>query len=162
MQENILPLRLPKRKGKRSNLDKILSLYQYAEQNNIDIDWVPMQIAESLSVPIFDGYAVAINPWCMDTSAKEYCALAHEIIGHCGKHAFYHPNSPFEIERQKENIADKAMIEYTLAAEDIDQAVADGYTEIWSLAEYFNVTEDFMRKAVCWYTYGNLASELYF
>ena len=30
------------------------------------------------------------------------------------------------------------------------------------LAEYFGVTEDFRRKAVCWYTYGNLAAELYF
>ena len=30
------------------------------------------------------------------------------------------------------------------------------------IAEYFGVTEDFMRKAVCWYTYGNLATELYF
>ena len=46
--------------------------------------------------------------------------------------------------------------------EDLDVAVADGYTDIWSLAEHFGVTEDFMRKAVCWYTHGNLATELYF
>ena len=26
----------------------------------------------------------------------------------------------------------------------------------------FGVTEEFMRKAVCWYTHGNLATELYF
>ena len=28
--------------------------------------------------------------------------------------------------------------------------------------DYFNVTEDFMRKAVCFYIHGNLAAELYF
>ena len=39
---------------------------------------------------------------------------------------------------------------------------SDGHTEMWDLADYFHVTEDFMRKAVCWYTYGNLATELYF
>ena len=30
------------------------------------------------------------------------------------------------------------------------------------LAEYFEVTEDFMRKAVCLYVHGNVATELYF
>lgn len=45
---------------------------------------------------------------------------------------------------------------------DLDEAVAEGHTELWDLAEYFGVTEDFVKKAVCWYTYGNLATELYF
>ena len=28
---------------------------------------------------------------------------------------------------------------------------------MWDLAEHFGVTEDFMRKVVCWYTYGKTA-----
>ena len=46
--------------------------------------------------------------------------------------------------------------------EELDDAVASGCTEIWELADYFQVSEDFIRKAVCWYTHGNLAQELYF
>jgi hypothetical protein len=38
----------------------------------------------------------------------------------------------------------------------------DGYTEFWELAERFGVTEEFAKKAVCYYVHGNLASELYF
>ena len=49
-----------------------------------------------------------------------------------------------------------------ISEDDLDEAVADGYTDIYSLAEHFGVPEDFMRKAVCWYTHGNLATELYF
>ena len=49
-----------------------------------------------------------------------------------------------------------------LTLEDFDQAIADGYDNIPDLADYFNVTEDFMRKAVCFYIHGNLAAELYF
>ena len=30
------------------------------------------------------------------------------------------------------------------------------------LAEHFQVSEEFIRKAVCLYTHGNLAAELYF
>lgn len=44
----------------------------------------------------------------------------------------------------------------------MDDAIAVGHTEMWDLAEYFGVSEDFMRKTVCWYTYGNLSSDLYF
>ena len=41
----------------------------------------------------------------------------------------------------------------------LDDAVADGCTEVW---ERFQVTEEFVRKAVCWYVHGNMAAELYF
>ena len=44
----------------------------------------------------------------------------------------------------------------------VDEAIALGYTELWQLADFFGVTESFMRKAVCFYVHGNLASELYF
>lgn len=49
-----------------------------------------------------------------------------------------------------------------ISENDLDDAVADGHTDLWDLAEYFGVTEDFMKKVVCWYTHGNLATELYF
>jgi len=37
--------------------------------------------------------------------------------------------------------------------------VADGYREPWQLAEYFGVTEEFMRSAINLHTCGNLATE---
>ena len=41
-----------------------LDLYRYAEHWGIDVDWVPMEAAASLSLPLPDGsYAIAINPW---------------------------------------------------------------------------------------------------
>ena len=50
-----------------------------------------------------------------------------------------------------------------LVTEDaLDEAVADGCCEISNLAERFGVTEQFMKKAVCYYVHGNLAAELYF
>lgn len=49
-----------------------------------------------------------------------------------------------------------------IPVDDLDQAVAEGCTELWELAERFDVTEEFVRKAVCLYVHGNLATELYF
>lgn len=44
----------------------------------------------------------------------------------------------------------------------LDDTVADGCTEVYELAERFQATEEFVRKAVCWYVHGNMAAELYF
>ena len=53
-------------------------------------------------------------------------------------------------------------MERALSTQELDEAVASGCTELRELAEHFNVTEEFMKKAVCWYTHGNLACDLYF
>lgn len=42
----------------------------------------------------------------------------------------------------------------------IDHEKGSMETEMWDLAELFDVTEQFMRKAAWWYTYGNLAVEM--
>ena len=75
---------------------------------------------------------------------------------------FYNRWATCDIRKKHENRADKWAIERLVPLEDFDQAIADGYDNIPDLADYFNVTEDFMRKAVCFYIHGNLAAELYF
>ena len=64
--------------------------------------------------------------------------------------------------RRHENRADKWAIQKLIPVSELDDAVAEGCTELWELAERFGVTESFMRKAVCYYVHGNLATELYF
>lgn len=104
---------------------------------------------------------IALNPRKLISKADELCKGLHEV-GHCDKGAFYNEYAICDIRQKQENKADKRAIELRLSADDLDEAVADGYTDIWSLSERFGVTEDFMRKAICLYTYGNVAAELYF
>lgn len=38
----------------------LLDLYEYAENQGIDVDWIPLEQATSLSIPLPDGsYAIA-------------------------------------------------------------------------------------------------------
>ena len=64
--------------------------------------------------------------------------------------------------QRHENQANRWAIRTLIPVDDLDEAVAEGCTEVWELAERFGVTEEFMRKAVCLYVHGNLATELYF
>lgn len=72
--------------------------------------------------------------------------LAHEI-GHCIRGAFYNPYAKTDIRKKYENHADKWAIRHLIPKEDWFAALHDGYTEVWELAEYFDVTEEFIRKA---------------
>lgn len=136
-----------------------LDLYRYAESHGIDVNWFPLTATASLSVQLPDGScAIAMDPWWMGTLAQETVCLAHEL-GHCETGSFYNPRTGFDLRQRHENRANKWAIRKLIPASDLDQAVANGYREPWQLAEYFGVTEDFMRSAICLYTRGNLAAE---
>ena len=140
----------------------LIDLYSHAEEKGIDVDWISMRRADSLSVELPDGsQCIAMDPWKMDSVAKEKVALGHEL-GHCSSGGFYNRFAKRDVMQKHENQADKWAIKKLIPVDELDEAVAEGYTDIWDLADYFGVTEDFMRKAVCWYTYGNLATDLYF
>ena len=138
-----------------------LDLYAYAERRNIDVDWIPMRRATSLSVPLGDRYATALDPWKLGSLAQETVCLAHEL-GHCETGSFYNQYAALDVRQRHENRADKWAIQHLIPVEELDEAVAEGCEDIPALSEHFCVTEDLMRKAVCWYTHGNLAAELYF
>ena len=139
-----------------------LQLYQEAEAAGIDVIWMPLRVDQSLAIQFGDGScAIGIDPWKMDTIAKETVSMGHEL-GHCNTGSFYNRHAKLDIRKKHENRADKWAIKRLIPARELKQAIVDGHTEMWDLADYFNVTEDFMKKAVCWYTYGNLATDLCF
>lgn len=138
------------------------ALYHLASQLDIPVDYFPMQKREALAIMDTDGScAIAIDPRKIRSERDERSKLSHEL-GHCCTGSFYNRFSGYDIRQRHENRADKWAIEHLITADELDDAIARGCTEIWELAEYFQVSEEFMRKAVCWYTHGNLAQDLYF
>jgi len=142
-------------------MDKLLHLYRIAEQESVPVLNFSLPENDSISMQDCTGKCyIGLNKNSHMTAANENVQLAHEL-GHCIRGAFYNRYTDFDIRKKHEIRADKWAIEQLVPEEALDHAVASGYTEIWSLAEYFDVTETFMRKAVCWYTYRNLNVEGY-
>lgn len=124
----------------------LLDLYEYAEDQGIDVDWVPLEQATSLSIPLPDGsYAIAVNPWKLDTLEQETVCLAHEL-GHCKTGSFYNRHAALDIRQKHENRADKWAIQHLIPVEDLDEAVVEGCEDIPALSEHFCVTEDLMQQ----------------
>ena len=136
--------------------------YRIAEEQNIAVDRFKLSSREALSLMDLDGQCfIALDPSKIQSEADERAKLAHEL-GHCVTGSFYNRYSNFDCRQRHENWADKWAIRQLITPEELDQAVASGYTEVWDLADYFGVTEQFVKKAICLYTHGNVAEELYF
>jgi len=142
-------------------MTNLIDLYEYAQSRGIGVYWFELGCAESLSYCDAAGECyVAMDPWRLHTVEEEKTKLGHEL-GHCCTGSFYNRWAACDVRRKHENRADKWAIARLIPEEALDEAVADGHTELWDLAEHFGVTEDFMRKAICWYTHGNLAVDEY-
>ena len=138
------------------------ALYDLARQQNIEVLTHPLPQTGSLSVMLEGGRCfVGLDRSVCDGATQERVHLSHEL-GHCVTGSFYNIYAAVECRQRHENRADKWAISTLIPVEDLDEAVAQGCTEIWELAERFQVTEEFMRKTVCYYVHGNLAAELYF
>lgn len=140
----------------------LMGLYRLAEDNDIAVDCFELKKREALSVMDNDGACyIAIDPFKLASELDEKMKLGHEL-GHSMTGSYYNKYATCDVRRRHENRADKWAINEFVSEQELDEAISDGHTEMWDLADYFHVTEDFMRKAVCWYTYGYLATELYF
>ena len=141
---------------------KTSELYQAAEDDGIPVLILDIPKTGSMCLQAESGRCyIGMDYDVLPDEAVRRTHLAHEL-GHCKTGAFYNRWAARDVRRKHEHRADKWAIKKLVPVDELDDAVAAGHTELWDLAEHFCVTEDFMRKAVCWYTYGNLASELYF
>lgn len=139
----------------------LTSLYRCAERKGIQVLNFSLPHNASMSIEDGDRCFIGIDRTQIQTEADERTRLAHEL-GHCVTGSFYSRYTAVDCRQRHENRADKWAIRRLFSAADLDAAVANGYTELWDLADFFGVTEDFIKKAVCYYTHGNLATELYF
>ena len=142
-------------------MKKILSLYDELNAAGVRFYHWNMDNDAAAVVEMNGQYGVFMDFTHIRTGAEELVAVAHEG-GHISTGATHCLDSPYDLVEKHEHKADKWAIEALITAEELDDAVAAGNTELWQLADHFGVTEEFMKKAVCWYTHGNLACELYF
>ena len=141
---------------------QIQHLYDLAKQQNIEVLSYSMPQNESMSVMLDYGRCfVGMDESVRDGGIQERVHLSHEL-GHCVTGSFYNIYAAVDYRQRHENRANKWAIQTLIPVEALDDAIAEGCTEVWELAERFQVTEEFIRRAVCFYVHGNLAEELYF
>ena len=114
----------------------------------------------SMSIMLDSGKCfVGLDDGVRDGGVQEQVHLSNEL-GHCVTRSFYYIYAA--VDAASATKTGRTSGPALIPVDALDDAVADGCTEVWELAERFQVTEEFVRKAVCWYVHGNMAAELYF
>lgn len=120
-------------------------LYAFAEQLGIVVLSFPLPDCESISLESDDTYYIGVDDMQLDSGKEERVHMAHEL-GHCVTGAFYNEYSPINSRGKCEETADRWAVKKLINKDELLKQLKKGM-EVWDLAEYFNVTEDFIRKA---------------
>lgn len=127
----------------------LLQLYQRAEDENVEIDGFKMREVTSVCFP--EGW-IAIDYAKVKSSIQEKELLAHEL-GHYETGAFYRAETPLLTRAKCESKAQRKAIALLVPEKEFRDALNQGYKEYWELAEFFNVSYEFMIKVMEYY-YG--------
>jgi Zn-dependent peptidase ImmA (M78 family) len=121
----------------------INKLFQLANKEHIRINFFPMKSVVAFSMP----NEIVINPRKIHSRIELKECMAHEL-GHHERYAFYSILSTYETKSRQEEKATRWATQFLIPKDEIKKAVKSGCTELWQLAEYFDVSERFMLEAI--------------
>jgi Zn-dependent peptidase ImmA (M78 family) len=96
----------------------------------------------------YDGSFIALSKALHGVEEKEIAA--HEL-GHCEYCGTYNRYSPFDISAKAERRADKWAYHKLVPPGELREAFKMGVVEAWELAERFEVSDEFMVRALEYY-----------
>ena len=123
-------------------------LYGIAERRGHVVVCESLTETPSLSLQTNKRCYIAIDQRLNVQQERE--ALAHEL-GHCEYGGFYNRYSKYDIRAKAERRADKWAFAKLVPYGQLMQAVRHGVTEVWDLAELFDVSCEFMQRAIAHY-----------
>ena len=125
----------------------IAELFYYAETHNIIVDdTFEFDKTLAASCALDDGiYIIGLHKSLYGKAYREQ--LAHEI-GHCATNSFYNEETPCVTRGRCEQRAYTWQVHTLVPIRSLKAALKKGCNEVWMLAEYFNVSEDLIRKAI--------------
>jgi hypothetical protein len=131
---------------RENKTDKLTYLYDDAQQNGIYIIYCPLGDMPSIIAETGNRVGIGLNYNVILSTIEELYRLAHEV-GHYHSGTYYKFTSSLQIRGQMEYRADAWMVNFLIPLADLRQAIDEGYSEVWELAEYFNVPESVVLRA---------------
>jgi len=125
-------------------------LFRIARDNRVTVEYCRLPLNGSLSVQDDAGDYILMDYSLIWAGSAERVHLAHEL-GHCCTGSFYNIYSPFDVRGRHERRADTWAIKKLLPKEELCRACAEIDASEAEIADRFNVTVDFLRKAMWYY-----------
>lgn len=129
---------------------ELCDFYDYCEQNDIDI--IPYYNSPSEGATVRDGeyYAIFLDIAKIRSTRVLKGVCCHET-GHVATGALHKVSSPYELVERSEYRANRWVAQNYLTEQQFREAFAAGYTELWQLADYFDLPEDVIKTALSYW-----------
>ena len=128
-----------------------IRLYKIAERERISVDFADLPHTRAFSINVAGKKYIAVDKNITPESSEERVMLAHEL-GHLTTDALYSPDVPAHYRQKFERKADIWAICHLIPLPRLKTALKNGIESVSSLAEHFSVTEEFMQKAIKYYS----------
>jgi len=130
---------------------ELSDFYDYCKENQVDL--IPFNGCPQPAATIRDEgcYAVFLDFTKIQSTRLLRGICCHEM-GHIATGALHKVDSPFELVGRSEYRANRWSAQKYLTHPQFREAFAAGYTELWQLAEYFDLPESDIQKALIYWT----------
>ena len=130
---------------------EISDFYDYCKAHQVDV--IPYKGCPQPGATIRDRdcFAVFLDFSKIRSTRLLRGVCCHEL-GHAATGALHKVDSPYELVERSEYRANRWTAEHYLTEESFRKAFQEGYTELWQLAEYFDIPEQDIQKALTYWT----------
>ncbi len=130
---------------------ELSDFYTYCKKNSVEV--IPYNGAPAAGATIRDGdlYAIFLD-FMKIRSTRQLRGTAMHELGHAATGALHKVSSQYEMVERSEYRASRWAAEHCLTEADFREAFSSGYTELWQLAEYFDLPEQDIKNALTYWT----------
>ena len=126
---------------------QLCEVYDDARKAGARIYAYPIGFADAATIEFDGSYGIFVDVARARNWRQLSWQLAHEV-GHCATGCTHKVSSPYDLIARHEYKADRWAITRYLGVERLRRAMAEGYTEPWQLAEYFNLPQKAVEQAL--------------
>ena len=130
---------------------EISDFYDYCKDHNVAV--IPFDRCPQPAATIRDQdfYAVFLD-FTKIRSARLLRGICYHELGHVATGALHKVDSPYELVERSEYRAARWVAENCLTEEMFREAFREGYTELWQLADYFDLPESSIETALTYWS----------
>ena len=130
---------------------ELAHFYDYCKVNRVDV--IPYNGVPQPGATVRDGQFCAVFlDFTKITSTRLLRGVSCHELGHIATGALHKVDSPYELVERSEYRANRYMAQRFLRESDFREAFAAGYTELWQLAEYFDLPEQDIKNALTYWS----------
>lgn len=126
-------------------------VYNCIESNGAKLYPYHIGFADAATVKLNGLYAVFVDVSAMESIRRLKGDLCHEC-GHVATGSLHQIDSPFDLIEKHEYRANRWFAENFISVSALREAFAAGYTEPWQLADWFDLPQQDIEKALHYWT----------